>query len=441
MDLVTDEFAGFRRGEIGGVPVLWRPDDRFKTLRVLLEARRPLDQTAAARSILPSLLLHGTERDPDRPALARRMEALYGAMVAPGTQKSGEAHALRLTLDLVAGRFLPGRPPQLEEGLGFLSDYVARPRLEGDGFPAVAFERERRHAVAAVRALIDDRTSWASQRAIVEACAGEPMAILEFGSVEALEALDREAPEAARKDFLRCGALVVVAAGAFDETELRAGLERLLEALPERQPEPLPPPVLVSERPPRRLVERVELQQSKLVLVLRFPAADPSDDWIARRLLIGMFGGGPHSRLFREVREKRSLAYYASASLERHKGLVTVQVGLDEVSAGAAEEEALKQLDALRAGDFTDEELDTARAHFVSAVQSVDDSIGARTEYVARQWELGIDRTPEQLVERYLKTTRADVIAAGEGMWLDYSYLLAPRDGGGATPDRTEAGR
>ena len=74
---MPDRFAGFRYADAGGVPVLWAPDDRFKSLRVLMQARRPLDERAAARSLLPSLLLHGTQRDPDRPSIARRMEELY----------------------------------------------------------------------------------------------------------------------------------------------------------------------------------------------------------------------------------------------------------------------------------------------------------------------------------------------------------------------------
>ena len=97
-------FAGFKRTEVAGVPVLWLPDTRFKTFCIHLAARRTLDERAAARSVLPVLLMQGTANYPDGPALARRMESLYGAMVAPGSSKEGEVHVLRFGLDCGSAR-------------------------------------------------------------------------------------------------------------------------------------------------------------------------------------------------------------------------------------------------------------------------------------------------------------------------------------------------
>jgi predicted Zn-dependent peptidase len=429
---MSETFAGFRRHDLGGLPVLWAEDPRFKTARVVFQSRRPLDSRAAARSLLPGLLVHGTERDPDRPAVARRMEALYGARVLPSTGKVGEVHQLRLLLDTVAGRFLPGHPDQLGEGLAFLADIAVRPRLEGEGFPAEVFERERRNAADAVRAEIDDRGSHAFQQALRHACAGEPMAIPAHGGLESVLALGPGDPETARRDFLGRGDALVCACGAFDEAELLSAVERFAADLPARRAEAIPGAVAVEPRPVRRVVERVDLQQSKLVMVLRFPPSDDPELWLGRRLLVAMFGGGPSSRLFREVRERRSLAYYAAATADRHKGLLTVQVGLDLAAVEAAEAEIRTQLEALCTGDFGDEELAIARAQLVHAVRSVDDSAASRTQFALDQWGLGTDRTPAGLLAAYESAGRELVLRAGAGIWEDLVYLLAPRetDGG-----------
>ena len=150
--------------------------------------------------------------------------------------------------------------------------------------------------------------------------------------------------------------------------------------------------------------------------------------WIGRALLGSMLGGGPHSRLFREVREKQSLAYYAHAVVDRHKGLLLVHVGLDAAAAPRVEEETLRQLAALQSGEFEAEELDTARAGILSLLAAVGDSVARRAEWVSHQWILGQDRTPEQQAAFYLQAGRDDVVRAGADIWLDHSYLLAPRD-------------
>src|SRR6185503_8162204 len=103
------------------------------------------------------------------------------------------------------------------------------------------------------------------------------------------------------------------------------------------------------------------------------------------------WGGGPHSRLFREVREKRSLAYAVGAGADVHKGLVMVQAGLDAAGAEAAEAESLAQLAALQRGEFRDDELATAIASITGPLQGVDDSLGARMQFTGEQWLRGFD--------------------------------------------------
>jgi predicted Zn-dependent peptidase len=431
LQAMAEAFAGFRAAEVKGIPAFYLRDHRFKTFRLTLTMRRPLDERAAARSLLSSLLLQGTTTDPDRPTLARRMESLYGATVAPGTGKIGESHLLRFALDCVAGDYLPDKPDQLGAGLSFLGEILSQPRLDGDGFPEEVFVRERRQAADAVRALFDDKGAYAWHQAVVGACEGEPMAIPEHGGIEAIEALDRQAPEAARKDFLAHGEACVIAMGVLpqDDGQLVQEIGRFLDVLPSREPQPMP---RVTERQPserRSTIERADLQQSKLVLVFRVPCTQDSRLWMARRLFSNMLGGGPHSRLFREVREKQSLAYYAHCSMDRHKGLMFVQVGLDQEAAGAVGDETQKQIAQLQAGSFGADELETARAILLSGLATIDDSIASRMGFVEEQWVLGTDRTPESVAKVYQEITADEVARSLEGLWLDYSYLLAPKNG------------
>ncbi len=424
---MADAFAGFRLAEVEGIPVLWKRDRRFKTFRFSLIARRPLDERAAARSLLPSMLLQGTERDPDRPALARRMEMLYGAAVLPSTSKIGESHLLRFSLDSVAGSHVPGEPDLLSDGLDFLGDILARPRLENGEFATGVFRREQVQAAHEVRALFNDKMVYAGQQALSQACAGEPMAIPEHGGVAAIEALQPADPERARADFLQHGQMWGVAMGALPEEGSLERIGAFLTALPARSPEPVGDPVQVEPRPARADVERANVQQAKQVLVYRVPWTNESRTWVARALFASMLGGGPHSRLFREVREKQSLAYYAHAAVDRNKGLLQVHVGLDESAAERVQVETQKQIEELAAGRFEPAELETARAGLLSTLAAIDDSIGDRMEFTSRQWLLQQDRTPEQQAELYASIQQDEVASSMDGVWLDYSYLLAPQ--------------
>lgn len=427
---MSASFAGFRRETLRGVPLLWRRDERFKTLRVSYLLRRPLDGSTAARGLLPELLAQGTQRYPSRQQLVRRQEELYGGAVATSVGKTGEAQVLHALFDGVAGRFLPGAPDQLSDGLLLLGELLLRPRLEGNGFPEVVFAREQRNQRNAVRAEFDDKASWARRQALALACEGEPMAIPEHGGLAAIDALTPSDPETARHDLLVRGDPLVLAMGAIDDSALQR-LDAFLAGLPSSAPAPLPPVVQVVPRPARFTLQRAELTQSKLVMVFRFPPGD-RDAWLARRVFANLLGGGPHARLFREVREARSLAYSVQAGADSHKGLMLVAAGLDEAAASAVRDEVLRQIAELRAGRFSNQELATAKAGIASGLAAVDDSIAARVGFTWERWLDGGDREPDAQAQGYLALTPEQVAESGAGLWLDHVFLLAPTGGGGA---------
>ncbi|HLQ36542.1 MAG TPA: insulinase family protein [Planctomycetota bacterium] len=425
---MVDRFAGFALHHVHGVPVLWHRDPRFKTFRASLSAQRPLDQRTAARALLPALLAHGTQQNPDRPALARAMERLYGGMVAPAIGRIGESSLFRLVAEAVAGEFLPGRPDQLGAALQLLADYAVRPRLDGDGgFPAEIFAREHAQALANAAAVFDDKTAWARQQALLHGCPGEPYAIPEHGGVAAIAEVGRRDPELARDDCLRHGRLYCVAMGALPD-DLPSRLEPLLGVLPLRRTGPLPEVVQPERRAPSRTVEHAELQQSKQVLLFRLPVPADAAATCALHVLASMFGGGPHSRLFQQVREQRSLAYYISAGVDVHKGMLVVQTGLDVAAAPAVEAETLAQLALLQQGEFGSEELRTATATITGPFAAIDDSLPSRMHFVAEQWLLGQDQTPAQRLQSYAAVGKEQVVAAAQSIWHDHSYLLAPED-------------
>jgi predicted Zn-dependent peptidase len=143
-------------------------------------------------------------------------------------------------------------------------------------------------------------------------------------------------------------------------------------------------------------------------------------------MFANLLGGGPHARLFKEVRERRSLAYSIFAGVDQHKGLLTVAAGLDEAAAESVEEVVHEEIASLARAGFTAGELATAKAGIASALTSVDDSIAARMAFTFERWVEGVDREPHEQAEVYAALDADTVAAAGGGLWLDHVYLLAP---------------
>lgn len=422
---MPDMFAGFRLTRPFGVPVLARRDNGVKTFRITVLWRRPMGSMHAARALLPALLQHGTRAHADRPALARAREMLYGASVGLGFSRHGEQSVLRLSADAVSGSFLPGSPDQFAAIQELMLEQATRSRLVDPGLPAEVFERERAQALADARAITEDRARQARLSAVLKACDGEPYGVPEHGGESAIAAMDAAEPAAALRDFLEFGELAVLLAGALpDEPERR--LAPFLSSLPAARPAPLPQVVQPLRRDPRKIRERASMQQAKVVMVLRAPVPDSPARLCALQVAMSLWGGGPHSRLFTEVREKRSLCYYASAGGDADKGLVLVQSGCSAESVAAVGEESMRQLAEIAAGRFSDAELATSIAVSQGPLRSLDDAPAARLSYTAEQFLRGFDETPEQRIASLGAVGRDDVRAAAAALWLDVDYALLP---------------
>ena len=96
----------------------------------------------------------------------------------------------------------------------------------------------------------------------------------------------------------------------------------------------------------------MDIAQGKLCL--GFSSDIYGDDETAASLTVmcDIFGGGPYSKLFNNVREKMSLCYYCSASPVKVKGLITVASGVEAANAEKAQAEILNQLDAMSAANL-----------------------------------------------------------------------------------------
>ncbi|MEC7582913.1 MAG: insulinase family protein [Planctomycetota bacterium] len=382
--------------------------------------------------MLPALLQHGTAAWPDRPALARAKERAFAAQVGSAMARHAESSIFWLHADAVAGDFLPGRPDQLAEVLSLLQEYALRPRLAStnggaEAFPEEVFEREQAQALAAARAVFDDKGAYARQQAVQAACEGEPYGLSDHGGEDAIKALDAAAPASMLRDFRDHGERVCVAMGVLPDN-FHEALAPLLGQLQATEPGQLAAPVEPARREPRSLRESAPMQQAKLVLVLRSLRAREPEQLCALQTCLSLWGGGPHSRLFREVRENKSLCYYASAGGDPNKGLVMVQVGCEGDSVGAVVDESMQQLTELQEGRFEDAELATTKAAIDGSLQAVDDSPGSRLHFTTEQWLRGFDDDPVTRRQRFARVTREDVAEAARSIWLDYDYALLPEE-------------
>ena len=174
----------------------------------------------------------------------------------------------------------------------------------------------------------------------------------------------------------------------------------------------------------RDVTERMDVSQGKLVMGFRTGITSGDELYPALLMLNGVYGGSLTSKLFMNVREKMSLCYYASSGIDRFKGVMVVSSGVDTEQYETARKEILKQLDACRQGEITEEELESTRSFLISNLKTGEDSPYNLDDFQLGQVIGGYDYTAESLAESLKTTTIPDIQAAAERLRLDTVYFL-----------------
>jgi predicted Zn-dependent peptidase len=177
-----------------------------------------------------------------------------------------------------------------------------------------------------------------------------------------------------------------------------------------------------------RIEERQDINQGKLVMGFSSETFGNDDKTLALLVTSDIFGGGPYSRLFSNVREKMSLCYYCSASTVRQKGLLTVDSGVETANAKKAEEEILNQLNIVKSGQFSDFEFESSIKSICDSFKSYNDSQNSLDTWYAVKVNNDELYSPSDLAEKVKLISREDVIKTAKGIKLEAVYKLLPKE-------------
>ncbi|MFQ5655528.1 MAG: EF-P 5-aminopentanol modification-associated protein YfmF, partial [Planctomycetota bacterium] len=315
------------------------------------------------RALLPSCLLRGTRSHPSMKEMNRREEMLYGASLSGDVMKVGERHVIVFRLEFVNDSFLPAGESILTEVLEYCGEVLADPHLAGGSFPDDMVSQEKENHKRLIEGLLNSKRSYALQRAIEETCRDEEYRLYEQGRVDDLEEISPAELTDLWRRVLAGSVTHIYFSGNHDPAAAGEALGPLARG---RGGEPqavrdLRP--LRGAGEPRAVVEELDIKQAKLVMSHRTRTrfGDPLlEAMVVANGILGLF---PHSKLFLNVREKASLCYYASSILERTHGLMLISAGIDASRRTDAEALMKRQIDDLREGKISDEEMEaTLRA-------------------------------------------------------------------------------
>lgn len=406
--------------------------NKFKSSYLSITLLTPLDKkTAGPNALIPSVLRRGTAVHPDMEALSAALDELYGGAIEPAVRKKGETQCVGFVASFLDDAYALKGEKILEPAAGLLCELLLKPYTEDGHFCPDYTAGEKANLTDRIRAQINDKRTYATQRLTQEMCKYEAFGVDKLGDEESVAAVTPESLWTRYQELLWDAQVEVYYCGSASPDRVAQALTRALDKLPVNENRTSPGCDVRVTAGPEPIVaeEAMDVSQGKLAMGFRTGGQSCwEEEYPALYLCTAVFGGTTLSKLFMNVREKLSLCYYASATLEKMKGLVLVSSGIEFDKYQTAKDEILAQLEAVRRGEIEPWELEGSRRTLIGLCLSTLDDQGRQEDYWLGQAAAGLEEDPEGFAARLEQVTREQVAASARKLELDTVYFLKGKE-------------
>ena len=414
-----------------GIEGLFIKNQRFNTTSISFNFYLPLKkENVAENALLPFILTSSGKDYPSFSALNFKLSKLYGARLDASTEKYGDCQLLRMTISVIDDRFTFDSDSLVKQASELLLGLIFNPNAENGEFSENDVKREKRKAIEHIKGEIAEKRIYAKNRLISEMYKASPYGLPKCGTVEMVEKITSKSLYAAWKNMLSSAFLRIHVVGAALPNRFFEDIAEKFEAVDRFNitDYTLCAPTKALDKP-KTVFEKMDVKQGKLVMGFSCEMYGDDDLSLPLMVMCDIFGGGPYSRLFSNVREKMSLCYYCSASSVRYKGLLTVDSGVEMDNAEKAQKEILNQLEIIKKGEFSDFEFESSIKSICDSLSTYYDSQNSLDLWYALKINNQNLYSPEDIAEKIKKITREDVIYAAKGVKLHTIYKLLPKEG------------
>lgn len=417
-----------RKELLPGVWLTALKSEKFKTGCMSVNLLTQLERdTASLNALTVFVLRRGTRYHPDMESIAAELDGLYGTGLEPVIRKVGEIQCVGFYTSFPEDKYLPEGSSVFERATSLMCEMLLCPNTKGGLFLPAYVESEKEKLLELIRSRVNEKRSYSIYRLIEQMCCYEDYAVSRYGTEDTAEGIYYQKLTKHYKNLIATSPVEIFYCGAKDADEVAEVLTDALSGMPRGEINyEIGTDIRMNsvEESVRKFEDTMSVTQGKLCMGFRLGDCMEEPDLAAIYVFNALYGGCVTSKLFMNVREKLSLCYYASSIADTHKGIILVSSGVDFAKADEARAEILAQLDAVRTGDFTEDELNAAKRSVASDLRSSLDSQGSLEGFYLANAIDGLDFTPEELAALVEDVTADEVKAVAGSLVLDAEYFL-----------------
>ena len=411
-----------------GIKVHCIETKKFKTNLMTAVITLPLNRERVTfNSVIPAVLKRGTENLKTQEEIAKKLEEMYGAEFDCGIEKIGDNHVLKFYLETLNDNFIPKdyKENLTAESINLLLDIIFNPYTENNKFKEEYVEAEKNNIKLLIQAKIDNKDVYALNSCIEEMYKGKPYGLYKYGYIEDLEKINAQNLYEYYKEIIEKAKIDIFFSGDINAKEIEQEVEEncKIKEFVGRDAKIIVNKEEKQKQEIKNKEDKMDVTQGKLVIGLdvNYTGEDVKFPISIYNVILGE---SATSKLFQNVREKASLAYTARSNYVRQKSNIFIRCGIEIENFDKALEIIKKQLEDMKNGDFTEEDLENAKKYMISGITSIQDEQDSEVTYYIGQELSEKFTTFEEYAKKIEEVSMQDVKDVANSIDINTIYFL-----------------
>lgn len=411
-----------------GIKVHCIETKKFKTNLMTAVITLPLNRERVTfNSVIPAVLKRGTENLKTQEEIAKKLEEMYGAEFDCGIEKIGDNHVLKFYLETLNDNFIPKdyKENLTAESINLLLDIIFNPYTENNKFKEEYVEAEKNNIKLLIQAKIDNKDAYALNSCIEEMYKGKPYGLYKYGYIEDLEKINAQNLYEYYKEIIEKAKIDIFFSGDINSKEIEQEVEEncKIKELVGRDAKIIVDKEEKQKQEIKNKEDKMDVTQGKLVIGLDVNYTSENAKFPISIYNV-ILGESATSKLFQNVREKASLAYTARSNYVRQKSNIFIRCGIKIENFDKALEIIKKQLEDMKNGDFTEEDLENAKKYMISGITSIQDEQDSEVTYYIGQELSEKFTTFEKYAKKIEEVSMQDVKDVANSIDINTIYFL-----------------